>query len=523
MQASRPFSLRSFSRTRLINGLSSIVLRLAENLASLRPGALRHSIGMRQVIASVLALNLMLPPGSDALLAESPRVASAWLDGATAPIRNLSAAWKSLFGSKPARRQRQTMADRVSRVALIRSLSPEKRVGYQNETVTFTAIAADASGATVQGVRFSYASSDTTKLAIDDSGMALLKNPGMVWVTVRAGAAEARVPVLIRPGSRPAQSNSQFDADQLGVSASGATTGSTGPSGSTEIAAAPPRRGGMSVEAEARSTFSPRRGEMFRSSDGDLCRDGVGTASNAAATNISPRSGDPQAKARATSGPVSPRLRVAGSPRLISALAATPPQGACPAAYDSSDVGYDELWSQPANQVGLPPNRPIEPMKIGTVLPEQNNFNLAIPIYGLSGRGLGAGLTLHYNSRVWFKHGTAITYNAVNSWPMAGFSLGFGRIFTYGSGANTKYVLIDPDGTRHYLGTGSDTTVGTYQTSDGGHITFVGSKSAGGSLYSNDGTKVTISVINNMLLPTRIQDSNGNYLSLAPDNHYYAE
>ena len=127
-------------------------------------------------------------------------------------------------------------------------------------------------------------------------------------------------------------------------------------------------------------------------------------------------------------------------------------------------------------------------MQIGSVLPEQNNFSFGIPIYSLPGRGLGAGVSLNYNSRVWSRHGSAITYNAINGWPFAGFSLGYGRIFTYGSGASTKYVLVGADGTRRYLGTGSDTTSTTYQTSDGSHITFVGSKSAGGSVYFNNGT-----------------------------------
>ena len=82
-------------------------------------------------------------------------------------------------------------------------------------------------------------------------------------------------------------------------------------------------------------------------------------------------------------------------------------------------------------------------------------------------------------------------------------------------------MLIDPDGTRHYLGTGSDTTTTAYQTSDGTHITFVGSKSNGGTLYFNNGTAVTISVINNLLLPSRIKDSNGNYLDIAYKNYQY--
>jgi len=188
-------------------------------------------------------------------------------------------------------------------------------------------------------------------------------------------------------------------------------------------------------------------------------------------------------------------------------------QGGCNGG-DSSDFGYDELYSEPRNLIGSPRNRALEPTRIGAVQPEGSNFNMAIPIYGLGGRGIGTSLVLYYNSRVWSRHGNAVTFNAVNTWPYAGFSLGFGRIFTYGTSGSTKYVWISPDGTRHYLGTGSSTTTATYETSDGSHITFVGRKSTGGSLYFNDGTKVTISVVNDRLLPTKIRDSNGNYIQI---------
>jgi RHS repeat-associated protein len=470
---------------------------------------------------------MIFPAGSGVLLADTPRIANAFLDGATAPVKNLPVIWNWLFGSNSRpRRQRQTLADRISRVASIHSVSPEKRVGYQNETVHFTAIAANASGATVQGVKFSFESSDVSKLVIDESGMALLKNPGQPWVTVRAGGAQARVPVLIRPGQRPAQSNTQFDSDQSGLSTSGATTGMYG----RPAVAAPDSLAELSSlgEAPLRASGAARAGRPYTADHNSAAKNRAAIWSAVTrhrfGSPLSKESADRSAHSKESLPPAAPALDASTSsasrvpsisPPSLGSSGPPALQAPCPAAYDSSDFGYDELWSQPANQVGAPPNRPIEPMKIGTVLPEQNNFNLAIPIYGLSGRGLGAGLTLHYNSRVWSKHGTAITYNPINGWPFVGFSLGFGRIFTYGSGANTKYVLVDPDGTRHYLGTGSDTTTGTYQTSDGGHVTFVGSKSAGGSLYSNDGTKVTISVINNLLLPTRIQDSNGNYVDIA--------
>jgi hypothetical protein len=80
--------------------------------------------------------------------------------------------------------------------------------------------------------------------------------------------------------------------------------------------------------------------------------------------------------------------------------------------YAGTDFGYDELWSQPSNLVGSPRNRAIEPTGLGPVLPEGSNFNFAVPLIGLGGRGIGANLKLYYNSRVWSTHGSAMTFSA---------------------------------------------------------------------------------------------------------------
>lgn len=180
--------------------------------------------------------------------------------------------------------------------------------------------------------------------------------------------------------------------------------------------------------------------------------------------------------------------------------------------YTAPDFGYDELWSESRNLAGSPRNRAIEPTGLGPVLPEGSNFSFAVPLIGLGGRGIGANLTLYYNSRVWTRHGNAVTLSAVGGFPFAGFSLGFGRILTYGPPSAPKYVLVDPDGTLHYL---SWVTGNTYQTTDGTHITLVISYGST-QLYYNDGTTVTYYLYNNRLLPFQLTDSNGNYVSITP-------
>jgi hypothetical protein len=87
---------------------------------------------------------------------------------------------------------------------------------------------------------------------------------------------------------------------------------------------------------------------------------------------------------------------------------------------------------------------------------------------------------------------------------------------TYGPSNALKYLWIDPDGTRHYLGQGGSASQDvTLHTNDGSHLTYVGNAAYYGSLYGNDGSSVAIGVVNNRMLPYRITDSNGNYISIA--------
>jgi RHS repeat-associated protein len=189
-----------------------------------------------------------------------------------------------------------------------------------------------------------------------------------------------------------------------------------------------------------------------------------------------------------------------------------------------NDLGYDELWSDPRNLVGSPRDRAVEPMPFGSVLPEGSNFEWGVPIYGLGGRGLAANLMLYYSSRVWSRRGTTMAFDAIGGWPAPGFSLGFGRIVPYeiGSGGNPtcKYLLIERDGTRKYLGSGlyngdGYAHGGPFETSDGSHIVYTGNGRDGGDLLYPDGTKVSYTTTNNRVLPTTITDRNGNYVQVA--------
>ncbi len=389
----------------------------------------------RKVVCLFLILSLFIWPGTSLALKPLSVFASTAIYLGTDASRDLSQLVKNLFWSKSAATRQETLADRLARVERIQ-VSPSVFVGYQNQPVVLAAIASDLAGSTVQGVKFSWESSDTDKVQIDDSGQAVFLQPGRAKIICRAGSVKSIVPVLVKPGPRPMQTDAQWRIDQAGLNSDDAPTG----------------------------------------------------ASSAAFVHSLLDKVSPTAEAQIQ-----------------------PP--------DNSEFYYDQLWSEPRNLIGSPPNRATDSWRLGKILPEGSNYSLAILIYSFGGRGFSSDLTLYYNSRIWSRRNDAgvekVAWNAGAGWPSPGYSLGFGRIVVYGPSNNTKYVWVEPNGTRHYLGSGDASTTGTYETTDGTHITFVGSAANGGSLNFNDGTKVAITVTNNRLLPTQIRDRNGNYITIS--------
>jgi RHS repeat-associated protein len=198
-----------------------------------------------------------------------------------------------------------------------------------------------------------------------------------------------------------------------------------------------------------------------------------------------------------------------------------------PTASAQGTIGTDMGQSACVGCVGNPRFAALEQTRLGSVMPG-GNFNMGIPLVNLGGRGLSANLSLYYNSNVWggrFDQGlntTVYTFDPIQSWPSPGFTLGVaGRIAYYDWQYDPTYtgtyalMLIDPDGTRHSLGRVAQSTTQTTQTSDGTHITYVGSVTGGGTLYFQNGTRVTMGFVNNRLLPTQIIETNGNYISIA--------
>ena len=395
------------------------------------PGRMRRKVLSLVLILSFLSLPIPLLP-----IAQLPAMAAGVTTVKDSPVWGFLSFLASFFGSSQSPQRAETMRDRINRVAII-EISPRRFVGYQGQTMVFSALPTDSIGRAIQGVRFTWLSLNTDKVAIDEQGRATLLQPGLARIVCRAGLVQSSVPVLVRPGQRPRQTDAQWQADQ-------------------------------DLIDEARNIVGQA--------------DGSSTVTNIAAA-------------------------------LLDKLSPTANAQIGPPSYD--DFFYDEFYTESRNHVGSPRNRAAESARMGTVMPEGSNFTLAVPVGSLGGRGVGVDLTLYYNSRVWFRHGSAITFNPVYTWPAPGCTLGYGRIITYGSSSALKYVFIDRDGTRRYLGQGGTASQTVMlQTSDGTHITYVGNATTGGTLYYNNGTQVTISSINNRLLASIVQDTNGNFITI---------
>jgi RHS repeat-associated protein len=165
--------------------------------------------------------------------------------------------------------------------------------------------------------------------------------------------------------------------------------------------------------------------------------------------------------------------------------------------------------------------------------PEGNgNFRFDIPLLQLAGRGQDLGLSLSYNSRLWTKSGSEITFDIDKDWPAPGWSFNLGKMISM---AESGTFIIDGDGTRHsFTGTITRTSskytfVG--ETTDGSFIKYrcvTSREPSTGNLYGPMGLAKypdgkTVEYFGNamnpangtfIMVPIRIFDPNGNYISI---------
>lgn len=180
---------------------------------------------------------------------------------------------------------------------------------------------------------------------------------------------------------------------------------------------------------------------------------------------------------------------------------------------DPDDPGNTGGAALPVNAIGNPRFSPAEVSRVSATQTENqlgsSSFNFSVPIFGAPGRGVGLGLALTYNSRLWTDSGGTLTFDYDQGWPTPGFRLNYGRIIqNYDAypGNPGNHLLIDADGTRIPLVSQND---GTYLSDDGQFIQYDTRNGASKLIYL-DGTVISYALTNNKLLPNSIQDINGN-------------
>jgi YD repeat-containing protein len=146
--------------------------------------------------------------------------------------------------------------------------------------------------------------------------------------------------------------------------------------------------------------------------------------------------------------------------------------------------------------------------------PLSRNYNWSVPLVGLAGRnGLNLGLSLSYNSLVWTKHGSSISFNDDGGFPSPGFRLGFPVIqpLYYNSEVGKyAFLLITPDGGRTELRQVNASAL--YEAADSSHLLLdTGTTMV---LHTTDGTQLSYAWMGSDYQCTQIKDRNGNYITV---------
>ncbi|MCA1612598.1 MAG: hypothetical protein LC800_00285, partial [Acidobacteria bacterium] len=393
-------------------------------------------------------------------------------------LRLRSSEWVSALGSwfgvqvrpKPGVQEKQSGRDaRVSRV----EISPGDLTLQVGQTVAFTAGAYDAGGAPVSGVHFKWHARDMKRqraVAMRRDGVFDPPHAGEFAVSVEGARQTAEV--TVRVSGEPTRA----DAEGVPLGAEPISTRDLPPGASARRAVAPRTRRAAGVRGDHSAIFMK--------------------------ASFAPPAAAPRAAAR-------PATR---------------------AEVTMIESGWDggNYWSadDPGNQVGDPPGG-AEDEGAGS-----GNFQLTAPVLSLPGRGLNVSLALAYNSRVWNKATSEMSFDIDRGWPAPGWSLGFGKIIDMGGGSS---MLVDADGTRRgFTGTVVPFSNGSKRfsgrTVDGSFIDYTSSNGCtncgtiSGKVYTAkawmpDGTVIDYGAMGNgAVYPTRITDANGNFISITYRN-----
>jgi RHS repeat-associated protein len=217
------------------------------------------------------------------------------------------------------------------------------------------------------------------------------------------------------------------------------------------------------------------------------------------------------------------------------------PPAPCTGTCLESVPDSDPFGWKPANYFSAHDPRNLRGNPAGQSTEGNGNYQLSIPLLSLPGRGVDLDLVLRYNSRLWTKSGTQMTFDIDKDWPAPGWSLNFGKMINM---VDSGVFIVDQDGTRHSFSGTIDRKIWEYtfvgETTDGSFIKYrcvtprdpyTGTFSGPRALvkYPNGVTVYFYGFAANpangtfIMVPTQIIDSNGNFISINYQNVYQSQ
>ncbi|MGH9825275.1 MAG: hypothetical protein ACREDR_18755, partial [Blastocatellia bacterium] len=105
-------------------------------------------------------------------------------------------------------------------------VNPARQAAFVGDRISYTAQSKDGVGGVVHGIKVSWQSLDPGLVSVDEAGRTIMKEPGLARIVCNAGPATATALVLIRPGTRRMQTDSQWGLDQNSAPNSAGSGGS---------------------------------------------------------------------------------------------------------------------------------------------------------------------------------------------------------------------------------------------------------------------------------------------------------
>ncbi len=321
----------------------------------------------------------------------------------------LMAFWQGKLSDKPTKPSEKTQekqSDRDAQVVKLQIAPGGDLTIATGERITFNALALSSEGGAVSGVKFNWAVEDISvdqakrkgKPVITDRGVFYSPIAGEYLISVKDSKVQANTKVIVKGDPQP-------PIDKLIEKYKPFSYGTLS---SREVAEAKPTPNKIGSVKPARQ-----------------------------ATSLVAQNSEPTSPLRSAKD----LLKQAKSLQYAKGMVATMPvvqAGGDPCGWNNSN------WTT-ADDSGK--ERGDMPGRASDGDAGSGNYEFSAPVIGLDSRGLDLELSMDFNSRLWHKANSDITFDIDHDWPAPGWNIGFGRIVSMGS--DRGFMIIDGDGTRH--------------------------------------------------------------------------